>query len=515
MGVESVPLEHSPAAASALNDYFQAVSSLASKYFDKIPEVPSWHDTWLAATRTTPSAPSSSSSSSSSPSGPCFRAEHAEAPAEGTSSTSRARRSMTSSQSSSPSPLRATHARRVARARLHPHHRRRRKQQTQDQHRFPQRRKAHPGRQPRQLQLHQPRRPRCRKGKGHRDAPKLRRRKLLPRLLRHHRRPHAARVRHCSIPRHPKLHHLQSGLQHHLLRHPRLLQARRHHRRRPRRQLRHPEGHPDLALHRLLVRSQRHRLAPGRPRAGQARHKAQNGPLTRRFIVTEGVFEADGALSDLPKIQELKKRHKFRLILDESISFGTVGATGRGLTELLQHPPSDVEILVGSMATRSVPPAASALAPTRSSTTSASTEPRLSFPPPSPPCSPSLPAPPSPTWSRNLRSSLRSPRKRQDASLRSRPRRIAPHLERSAQSSRAPPDPQQDRSPSRHPSDKFDKGKNSLAVGDVSLTLANSNDEKRIAAAAPPSTISPSTSRCVCSRPSSTMRWSMASSSRA
>ena len=31
---------------------------------------------------------------------------------------------------------------------------------------------------------------------------------------------------------------------------------------------------------------------------------------------------------------ELKKKYKFRLILDESQSFGTLGASGRGLTEL-------------------------------------------------------------------------------------------------------------------------------------------------------------------------------------
>ncbi|PWY98281.1 PLP-dependent transferase [Testicularia cyperi] len=78
--------------------------------------------------------------------------------------------------------------------------------------------------------------------------------------------------------------------------------------------------------------------------------KRRHGPLTRRFIVTEGIFEGDGALSDLLTILELKRKYKFRLILDESISFGTVGATGRGLTELYSAPASDVEILVGSMA---------------------------------------------------------------------------------------------------------------------------------------------------------------------
>ncbi len=35
---------------------------------------------------------------------------------------------------------------------------------------------------------------------------------------------------------------------------------------------------------------------------------------------------------------ELKKKYKYRLILDESISFGSVGRTGRGLTELYNVP---------------------------------------------------------------------------------------------------------------------------------------------------------------------------------
>lgn len=78
--------------------------------------------------------------------------------------------------------------------------------------------------------------------------------------------------------------------------------------------------------------------------------KRRRGPLTRRFIVTEGIFEGDGAMINLPKIQELKKQYKFRLILDESISFGTVGPTGRGLTEYYGVPAKEVDILVGSMA---------------------------------------------------------------------------------------------------------------------------------------------------------------------
>lgn len=78
--------------------------------------------------------------------------------------------------------------------------------------------------------------------------------------------------------------------------------------------------------------------------------RKKKGPLTRRFIVTEGIFDHDGAMSDLPKLVELKLKYKYRLILDESLSFGSVGRTGRGLTELYNVPASQVDMLVGSLA---------------------------------------------------------------------------------------------------------------------------------------------------------------------
>ncbi|KAK2738558.1 serine palmitoyltransferase component [Myotisia sp. PD_48] len=73
-------------------------------------------------------------------------------------------------------------------------------------------------------------------------------------------------------------------------------------------------------------------------------------PLTRRFIVTEGMFETRGDITDLPKIIELKHRYKFRLILDEGQSFGVLGRTGRGITEHQNVDPSEVDMIVGSLA---------------------------------------------------------------------------------------------------------------------------------------------------------------------
>ncbi|KAL9607961.1 MAG: hypothetical protein Q9167_007172 [Letrouitia subvulpina] len=73
-------------------------------------------------------------------------------------------------------------------------------------------------------------------------------------------------------------------------------------------------------------------------------------PLTRRFIVTEGLFENIGDMVDLPKIVDLKRRYKFRLILDETWSFGVLGRTGAGVTEHQNVDVAEVDMVVGSLA---------------------------------------------------------------------------------------------------------------------------------------------------------------------
>ncbi|KAG0690852.1 serine palmitoyltransferase component [Pichia californica] len=74
------------------------------------------------------------------------------------------------------------------------------------------------------------------------------------------------------------------------------------------------------------------------------------GPLNRRFIVTEGLSENFGDSPDLKRLVEIKNKYKFRLILDESTSIGTLGNNGRGLAEVYNIPRSDIEITIGSMA---------------------------------------------------------------------------------------------------------------------------------------------------------------------
>lgn len=73
------------------------------------------------------------------------------------------------------------------------------------------------------------------------------------------------------------------------------------------------------------------------------------GPLTRRFIITEGLFQNFGDSPDLRRICELKKKFKYRLFLDETLSIGVLGATGRGLPELYGIPRTDVEVTTGAL----------------------------------------------------------------------------------------------------------------------------------------------------------------------
>lgn len=56
----------------------------------------------------------------------------------------------------------------------------------------------------------------------------------------------------------------------------------------------------------------------------------------RRFIIVEGIYANTGEMCPLREIIELRQRYKLRLILDESISFGSLGKNGRGILEHLE-----------------------------------------------------------------------------------------------------------------------------------------------------------------------------------
>eukprot|EP00158_Paraphelidium_tribonemae_P003518 Partr_v1_DN26194_c0_g1_i1_m10330 putative Serine palmitoyl-transferase len=78
--------------------------------------------------------------------------------------------------------------------------------------------------------------------------------------------------------------------------------------------------------------------------------KKSGKPLTRRFIVFEGLYQNSGEICPLPEILELKHKYKFRLIADETHSFGVLGSRGAGVTDHYGIDPKSVDIIVSSMA---------------------------------------------------------------------------------------------------------------------------------------------------------------------
>lgn len=81
-----------------------------------------------------------------------------------------------------------------------------------------------------------------------------------------------------------------------------------------------------------------------------AKEQAKARKLTRRFVVVEGLSEMTGDSTDLPHLVELKERYKFRVMLDETWSFGVLGRTGRGLTEAQNVDPQQIDMIIGSLA---------------------------------------------------------------------------------------------------------------------------------------------------------------------
>lgn len=71
--------------------------------------------------------------------------------------------------------------------------------------------------------------------------------------------------------------------------------------------------------------------------------------VTRRFLVVEGLYMNHGDICPLPEIMVLKKKFKVRIFLDESVSFGVLGRTGRGITEYYNIPVEDIDHLSSTL----------------------------------------------------------------------------------------------------------------------------------------------------------------------
>jgi len=82
----------------------------------------------------------------------------------------------------------------------------------------------------------------------------------------------------------------------------------------------------------------------------EADHKnPKKAKVTRRFLIVEGLYLNHGDLCNLPKMVEWKYKYKYRIFIDESVSFGTIGKTGRGITEYYDIEREKIDLICGSM----------------------------------------------------------------------------------------------------------------------------------------------------------------------
>ncbi|CAM0948862.1 unnamed protein product [Alopecurus aequalis] len=71
----------------------------------------------------------------------------------------------------------------------------------------------------------------------------------------------------------------------------------------------------------------------------------------RRYIVVESIYQNSGQIAPLDEIIKLRDKYRFRVILEESHSFGVLGKSGRGLAEHYGLPIDKIDIITAGMGT--------------------------------------------------------------------------------------------------------------------------------------------------------------------
>lgn len=75
----------------------------------------------------------------------------------------------------------------------------------------------------------------------------------------------------------------------------------------------------------------------------------ERASFRRGLLIVEGVYSMDGDVVDLPRAVDAARRHNLLLMVDEAHSLGTLGATGRGVTEQFGVPAGAIDVLMGTL----------------------------------------------------------------------------------------------------------------------------------------------------------------------
>ncbi|KAJ2077833.1 serine palmitoyltransferase component [Coemansia sp. RSA 988] len=71
-------------------------------------------------------------------------------------------------------------------------------------------------------------------------------------------------------------------------------------------------------------------------------------PWRKILVIVEGLYSMEGEYCNLPKIVELRRKYGFYLFLDEAHSIGALGKRGRGVCDLFNVDPREVDVLMGT-----------------------------------------------------------------------------------------------------------------------------------------------------------------------
>ena len=67
------------------------------------------------------------------------------------------------------------------------------------------------------------------------------------------------------------------------------------------------------------------------------------------LIAVESLYSMDGDWVDLPRLLEIRDRHRAWLMVDEAHSFGVMGETGRGISEHYGEDPRRIDLIIGTL----------------------------------------------------------------------------------------------------------------------------------------------------------------------
>ena len=69
----------------------------------------------------------------------------------------------------------------------------------------------------------------------------------------------------------------------------------------------------------------------------------------KRLVAVDGIYSMDGDICPLPEILEVAKRNRANILIDEAHSFGVIGSRGSGITSHYGIPPSEIDLISGSL----------------------------------------------------------------------------------------------------------------------------------------------------------------------